>query len=71
MCRKSKFATAWSVGTAYLQLAGSRSGAVVYVMGGYVFTRQSSKVADPGSLFQHSEIQIAGGKWNVHRESGW
>jgi uncharacterized protein len=36
-----------------------RPGEVVYVMGGYVFTRQSSEVADPGSLFQRSEIQIA------------
>jgi len=38
---------------------GFRPGEVVYVMGGYVFTRQSSEVADPGSLSQRSEIQIA------------
>jgi hypothetical protein len=36
-----------------------RPGEVVYVMGGYAFTRQSSEVADPGSLSQRSEIQIA------------
>ena len=36
-----------------------RIGEVVYVMGGYAFTRQSSEVADPGSLSQRSEIQIA------------
>ena len=34
-----------------------RIGEVVYVMGGYVFTRQSSENA--GTLFQRSEIQIA------------
>jgi hypothetical protein len=34
-----------------------RLGEVVYVMGGYVFTRQSSE--NPGTLFQRSEIQIA------------
>jgi hypothetical protein len=33
-----------------------RSGEVVYVMGGYVFTRQPSE--NTGSLFQRSEIQI-------------
>jgi hypothetical protein len=36
-----------------------RFGEVVYVMGGYVFTRQSSEVSGPGSLFQRNEIQIA------------
>ena len=34
-------------------------GEVVYVMGGYVFTRQSSEPAGSGPLFQRSEIQIA------------
>ena len=34
-----------------------RPGEVVYVMGGYVFTRPSSE--NTGSLFQRSEIQIA------------
>jgi len=37
-----------------------RIGEVVYVMGGYVFTRQSSEAAGPGPLFRRSEIQIAG-----------
>jgi hypothetical protein len=36
-----------------------RLGEVVYVMGGYVFMRQSSESAGPGSPFQRNEIQIA------------
>jgi len=36
-----------------------RPGEVVYVMGGYVFMRQSSEAADSGRLLQRSEIQIA------------
>ena len=36
---------------------GFRTGEVVYVMGGYVFTRQPSESAGP--LFQRNEIQIA------------
>ena len=38
---------------------GFRTGEVVYVMGGYVFTRQSSEAAGSGLLFRRSEIQIA------------
>ncbi len=36
-----------------------RIGEVVYVMGGYVFTRQSSETAGSGRLFQRNELQIA------------
>jgi uncharacterized protein len=38
---------------------GFRPGEVAYVMGGYVFARQSSQSEGCGPLFQRTEIQIA------------